>query len=185
MIDEEKNPWTSLSTRVHYDNPWIRVTEHQVITPSGGSGIYGVVHFKNHAIGIIPVDEEGNTWLVGQYRFPLDAYSWEIPEGGGPLDKPVLDSAKRELEEECGIRAEHWELILETDLSNCVGDERGYVYVARGLSFVDSHPDETEKLAVRKLPLTEVFEMAAQGKIRDGLSLLGLMALRLRLGDAP
>lgn len=180
MSEEEKNPWTSLSTRIHYDNPWIRITEHQVITPSGGNGIYGVVHFKNHAIGILPVDDEGNTWLVGQYRFPLEAYSWEIPEGGGPLDKPVLDSAKRELEEECGIRAKQWELMLETDLSNCVGDERGYIFLARGLSFVDSHPDDTEKLAVKKIPLRDAYRMMEKGEIRDSLSLLALMAAKLR-----
>ena len=102
---QENNPWTIVESHKIYDNNWIGLTEHQVINPSGGRGIYGEVHFKNHAIGILLLDKEMNTWLIGQYRFPLKAYSWEIPEGGGALDLPTLDSAKRELLEETGIVA--------------------------------------------------------------------------------
>ena len=100
LKDDVKNPWTTLSGEVKYDNPWITVTEFQVINPSGGRGIYGKVHFKNRAIGIIPLDKELNTWLVGQYRYTLDAWHWEIPEGGGPLERSPLESAQRELQEE-------------------------------------------------------------------------------------
>ncbi|MEM6723516.1 MAG: NUDIX hydrolase, partial [Bacteroidota bacterium] len=103
-----ENPWTKLSEALQYDNPWIRITEHQVLNPNGNPGIYGVVHFKNVAIGIVPLDEEYNTWLVGQYRYTLEQYSWEIPEGGGPLGTDPLKSAKRELLEETGITAKEW-----------------------------------------------------------------------------
>src|SRR5687767_10265505 len=113
MIDENKNPWKKLSAEIKYENPWIKVEEHQVLNPAGNPGIYGKVHFKNLAIGVIPIDENGNTWIVGQYRYPLDEYSWEIIEGGGKLGVDPLVSAKRELLEEAGIIAEEWELIAK------------------------------------------------------------------------
>src|SRR3569623_1118417 len=108
MQSSETNPWKIISQKTQYDNPWIKVTEYQVINPSGNPGIYGKVHFKGFAIGIIPQNEEMNTYMVGQYRFAPDSYSWEIPEGGGPLDVDPLDSAKRELLEEAGLKAEKW-----------------------------------------------------------------------------
>ncbi len=88
------NPWKTLSSQSKYDNPWIQVVENKVINPGGGKGIYGKVHFKNQAIGIIPIDENLNTWLVGQYRYTLSEYSWEIPEGGAPYDEEPLEGAK-------------------------------------------------------------------------------------------
>src|SRR5947208_16520552 len=118
----ESNPWKSLSDKVQYENSWIRVTEHQVVNPAGRQGIYGVVHFKHLALGIVPW-EDGHIWLVGQFRFPLGRYSWEIPEGGGLLDVEPLESAKRELKEETGMTADHWEMIVRMDLSNAVSDE--------------------------------------------------------------
>jgi 8-oxo-dGTP pyrophosphatase MutT (NUDIX family) len=142
----EKNPWTTLSSELKYDNPWIAVTEHQVLTPAQSPGIYGTVHFKNIAIGIVPIDANGFTWLVGQYRYPLKAYSWEIPEGGGKLHEPPLQSAKRELKEETGLEAGHWEQILEMHLSNSATDERAVVYLATDLSEGPSCPEETEDL---------------------------------------
>src|ERR1700742_2993 len=120
MMDETHNPWTVLSERNAYDNKWIGVTEYQVINPGGGKGIYGKVHFKNLAVGVIPIDHEGNTWLVGQYRFTLSAYSWEIPEGGGDPAVSPLESAQRELREETGLTAKEWTLIQEMHLSNSV-----------------------------------------------------------------
>src|ERR1700749_2172291 len=97
MHNPEENPWQIVSEKNVYDNPWINLTEYQVINPSGNPGIYGKVHFKNLAIGVLPLDEEMNTYLVGQYRFTLNQYSWEIPEGGGAAGEHPLDSAKREL----------------------------------------------------------------------------------------
>ncbi len=178
-----KNPWKILSSNSIYQNPWIHLTEHQVINPSGGNGIYGVVSFKNIAIGIIPLDENFNTWIVGQYRFPLNEYSWEIPEGGGKKDLPILDSAKRELLEECGIIANQWDLILKMHLSNSVSDEVGYVFVARDLSFTQSQPEETEQLEVQKIPFDLLYEKVMEGQITDSLSVAGVLKLKCLLND--
>ena len=145
-----KNPWTIKAERPVYDNKWIKVTEYDVLNPAGGKGIYGTVHFKNLAIGVLPLDEEGYTWLVGQYRFPLDAYSWEIPEGGGDPALPPIESARRELKEETGLVASEWTLIQEMHLSNSVSDERALVYLARGLEQGEATPEETEQLVVRR-----------------------------------
>lgn len=172
------NPWTTISSRVTYDNPWIRVREDQVINPSGGPGIYGVVEFKNRAVGVIPLDETGHTWLVGQYRYTHHSYEWEIPEGGCPEGEDMLDCAKRELLEETGIVASHYELILEDiQLSNSTTNEVASIYVARGLDFTIAQPEPTEKIAVKRVSLEEAIEMARDGTIRDGMSVMGLLWL--------
>jgi len=172
-------PWRVTGERVAYENPWIRVTHHDVITPSGTDGIYGKVHYKNWAVGIIPVDEQGRTYLVGQHRFPLDQYSWEIPEGGGALDFDPLEAAARELEEETGVRAGKWKELVQADLSNSVSDERAIAFLAWELTSGPARPDPTEELRVRRLPLAEVFEMVAAGEIRDALSVMSLQAVQL------
>lgn len=178
---QDTNPWTTLESREIYENNWIKLTEHQVINPSGGKGIYGEVHFRNHAIGIIPLDEELNTWLVGQYRFPLKAYSWEIPEGGGPLDLPVLDSAKRELQEETGLIAATWTELLKMHLSNSVSDEAAVIFIARDLTMGAAEPEETEELVLRKLPFEEAYQMVLDGQITDSMSVAGLLKTKLLL----
>lgn len=170
-MNYKSNPWITKTTKQIYENPWINVKEYGVIHPGGKDGIYGVVHFKNIAIGIIPLDEHNNTWLVGQYRYTLNKYSWEIPEGGGKLDVPPIQSAERELLEETGIKAGVWKEIMRMDLSNSVTDEIGIVYIARELTFHDPSPDEDEKLEIRKLPFEEAFNMALSGEITDGLAL--------------
>jgi 8-oxo-dGTP pyrophosphatase MutT (NUDIX family) len=176
MNSEHKNPWTILSSVKAYDNPWIQVVEHQVINPAGGKGIYGKVHFKNKALGIIPIDEHNNTWLVGQYRFPLNAYSWEIPEGGGPHDMSPLESAKRELKEETGIIAHQWELIMRIHTSNSVTDEEGLIYIAENLEHSEHDREETEAdMVIRKIKLEEAINMVMQGEITDSLSIAGLL----------
>jgi ADP-ribose pyrophosphatase len=172
---EELNPWKITDTREIYENNWIGLTEYKVINPSGGNGIYGKVHFKNLAIGIIPLDEQRNTWLVGQYRFPLDAYSWEIPEGGGPLTDDPLDSAKRELAEETGLRASNWQEIQHMHLSNSVSDERSIIYLATELTAGESAPEETEQLVVRKMKFSEAYEMVLNGEITDSMSVAGIL----------
>ena len=177
--DDAPNPWQTKTVRQVYENPWIELSHRDVITPGGGQGIYGMVHFKNAAIGIIPIDKEGNTWLVGQYRYTLNQYSWEIVEGGGPLDQPLLDSAKRELLEETGITANTWTPILEMHLSNSVSDEYGVAYIATDLTFGQSAPEETEQLVVKKLPFEEVYRMAMQGEITDALSLAAIFKAKL------
>lgn len=175
-----ENPWKTISTELKYENPWIRVQEHQVLNPSGKEGIYGTVHFKNIAIGIIPVDDDGNTWLVGQYRFPLNHYSWEIIEGGGKIEVDPLESAKRELLEEAGIVADYWELLTTLHTSNSVTDELGIIYVARNLSFTQSQPDETEQLVVKKIPIKKALEMVLQNEITDSISMIGIMRYWLK-----
>jgi 8-oxo-dGTP pyrophosphatase MutT (NUDIX family) len=177
MIEEEiKNPWTTLSGEVKYDNPWITVTEYQVINPSGGEGIYGKVHFKNKAIGIIAIDKDLNTWLVGQYRYTLNAWHWEIPEGGGPLADDPLTSAQRELREETGLIAESWSEIIHLHTSNSVTDEEGHVFLAENLREGRSALEETEAdLKVWKLPLKDALQMVLDGKITDSMSIMAIL----------
>lgn len=179
MISE--NPWQTLSTQEVYHNPWIQVTHHEVITPTGTPGIYGVVHFKNIAIGILPLDEQLNTWLVGQFRYALNRYSWEIPEGGCPLDMVPLEGAQRELLEETGITAQRWTKILDLETSNSVTDEIGMAFVAQDLSFGEAAPEETEQLQVRKLPFAEVVEMTLRGEIIDALSVITILKAKILL----
>ncbi len=174
-FDETYNPWRVLASAVQYQNPWISVREDQVLNPAGGPGIYGVVSMKNKAIGIIPVDAEGNTWLVGQYRYPLNEYSWEIPMGGGPVELDVLESAQRELREETGLLAARWTRIARLHTSNSVTDEEGFVYLAEELTLGETEPEETEDLRLWKLPLAEAVRMAMDDRITDGISVAGLL----------
>ncbi|HEV2483791.1 MAG TPA: NUDIX hydrolase [Puia sp.] len=175
------NPWKVLGQRQIYDNPWIGVTEYDVINPGGGKGIYGKVHYKGMAIGVVPMDQEGYIWLVGQYRFVLDQYSWEIPEGGGdPVVAPV-ESAQRELREETGLVASEWTFLLEMHLSNSVSDERALVYLARGLEQHEAMPEETEDLTVRRVPFEEAYEMVERGEITDSMSVAGILKVKLLL----
>ncbi len=180
-MNEETNPWKILSEEEKYNNPWIQVTEYGVINPSGNKGIYGKVHFKNHAIGVVPLDEQMNTYLVGQYRFPLNQYSWEIPEGGCPLEEERLVAAQRELLEETGLKAKHWQRILDMYLSNSVCDEDATVYVATGLTQHEAIPEETEQLVIKKLPFDEAYSMVQNGQITDALSVAAILQTKLLL----
>jgi 8-oxo-dGTP pyrophosphatase MutT (NUDIX family) len=174
--EEIKNPWTTLSGEEKYDNRWIKVTEYQVLNPSGGKGIYGKVHFKNTAIGILALDNDMNTWLVGQYRYTLDAWSWEIPEGGGPHGEPPIDAAKRELQEETGLTAKKWTEILQFHTSNSVTDEFGYAYLAEDLAEGEKSLEDTEAdMKVWKLPLREALKMVEEGKITDSISVMAIL----------
>jgi 8-oxo-dGTP pyrophosphatase MutT (NUDIX family) len=186
-MSETSNPWTILSQRQAYDNKWIGVTEYDVLNPSGGKGIYGKIHFKNTAVGVLPLDEQGNTWLVGQYRFPLDAYSWEIPEGGGDPASDPLDAARRELKEETGLLAKNWSVLMEMHLSNSVSDERAVIFLARDLEQQEAAPEDTEQLTVRKLPFEEAFRMVEKGLITDSISVAAILKVQLMLtnGSIP
>jgi|SRR5882757_8408256 len=180
-MNESQNPWTVLSEASIYDNKWIGLTEYQVINPGGGKGIYGKVHFKNLAIGVLPLDEQGNTWLVGQYRFTLNQYSWEIPEGGGEMNTPAVESAQRELLEETGLVAKEWTPIQEMHLSNSVSDEKATVFLARQLEQREAMPEETEQLVIRKLPFEEAFQMVEKGQITDSMSVAAILKVKLML----
>ncbi|TRX56278.1 NUDIX hydrolase [Fulvivirga sp. M361] len=171
-----ESPWTTLSAEEKYDNNWINVTEYEVLNPGGGQGIYGKVSFKNKAIGIIPLDDTNHTWLVGQHRYTLNEYSWEIPEGGAPLAEDIFSAAKRELKEETGIMARRWEKIMRFHTSNSVTDEEAFVFLATELSFGPSELEETESdLVVKKLHLTEALNMVMQSQITDSMSVAGLL----------
>lgn len=181
MENESIGNWKRKNRTVRYNNSWISVYHDEVINPNGGDGIYGVVHFKNLAIGVIPIDEEGNTWLVGQHRYPQNKFSWEIPEGGGSLDVDPLTSAKRELQEEVGLGANKWQRILDMDLSNSVSDEKAIIYLAQDLYSLVLQPDETEVLHLKKLPFSEAYEMVLNGEISDSMSVAGLLRAKLFL----
>lgn len=183
MINEEINPWQVLSSEDVYDNNWIRVTHHQVINPGGGQGIYGKIHYKNLAVGILPLDENLNTWLVGQFRFVLDQYSWEIPEGGGPHDDDPLESAKRELLEETGLTANSWVEIQRMHLSNSVGNEHAIIYVARDLQQGKPQPEETEDLRIKKLPFEQVYEMVLSGEITDSITVAAVLKVKILISE--
>ncbi len=173
-----QNKWKTLSTEDVYDNPWIKLEEHQVINPGGGRGIYGKVHFKNTAIGIIALDKDDNIWLVGQHRYPLNEWSWEIPEGGGPKGTEVLESAKRELKEETGLVAEKWTIIQRAHLSNSVSDEEGFIFLAEELTAGDMEREDTEAdMKVWKLPFREALQLVLDGNITDSLSVMGILKL--------
>ena len=179
MAQEEiKNPWTTLSGEEKYENRWIKVTEYQVINPGGGRGIYGKIHFKNKGIGIIPVDDGGNTWLVGQYRYTLNEFHWEIPEGGAPLSEDPLKAAQRELKEETGLIAKKWTRLLRMNTSNSVTDEECVIFLAEDLQQGESELEDTEAdLKVRKIPLKEALDMVVRGEISDSMSMMGLLML--------
>lgn len=179
MQHPEDNPWQIISEKGIYDNPWIGITEFQVINPSGNPGIYGKVHYKGFAIGILPLDDDMNTYLVGQYRFTIDQYSWEMPEGGGALDVDPLESAKRELLEETGLKATHWTEIQRMHLSNSVSDELSIIYIARGLQQFEAEPEDTEQLIIKKVPFEEVYRMVNNGEITDSLTVAAVLKVRL------
>lgn len=186
--DRDTNPWRTLRRDRVYENPWITVEHHEVLKPNGDPGIYGRVHFRNHAVGVVPVDQAGFTWLVGQYRYPLDRYSWEVPEGGVPAGEDPASGALRELKEETGLSAARMiPIIGRVALSNSVSDEEGTLYVAWDLTQGDAEPDDTEDLRLRRVRLRDALSMVLSGEITDSLSMLALLRLPLLQGapDTP
>ncbi|WP_300390524.1 NUDIX hydrolase [Henriciella sp.] len=180
-------PWHVHATELSFENPWIRVETSDVTHPNGEPGIYGVVRYANLAIGVLPVDRDGFTWLVGQHRFPFDTYSWELPEGGGPKDVAPLDSARRELKEETGLSADHWHEIGSWHLSNSVSDERAIGYIAWGLSEGQAMPEASEDLDVRRVSITDLEAMCLNGEITDSFTVLMVLTAlsRARAGKLP
>jgi 8-oxo-dGTP pyrophosphatase MutT (NUDIX family) len=169
--------WKKLSSKVVFDNPWFTVFEDHVINPGGGENDYGKVHFKNRAVAILPLDDDGRIYLVGQYRYTLDEYSWELPMGGAPLDEKPLDAAKRELKEETGLVAERWTEVMRLHTSNSVTDEEGIVFLAEDLTQGEPEFEETENIEIRKLPLADAINMAMSGHITDAISVAALLRI--------
>lgn len=176
-VEVKVGGWQRISSQVAYENPWIKVFHEQVKTPSGSDGIYGLVHFKGTAVGVVPVDEDGNTWLVRQSRYTLNQFTWEIPEGGAQENEPTLSCAKRELAEEAGLQAREWEELMRIHTSNSVTDEAGVLYLATGLSSCAQNLDPTEDIELRKLPLADAVQMVLRGEITDALSVAALLRL--------
>lgn len=176
-VIEKVGGWRQLSSKKVYDNPWLSVFHQEVKTPSGADGIYGLVHFKGTAVGVVPLDEDNNTWLVKQSRYPLNEYTWEIPEGGSAQGESTLTCAKRELEEEVGLIGNDWQELMRLHTSNSVTDEAAIVYVAKGLSTGQQKLDDTEDIEVKKLPLEAAIAMVLSGEITDSISVAALLRL--------
>jgi 8-oxo-dGTP pyrophosphatase MutT (NUDIX family) len=178
-MDNQQNPWETIGSKLVYDNPWISLSEFEVITPAGKPGIYGKVHFKNISVGVIAIDSNNDTYLIGQYRFPLDLYSWEIPEGGCPEGTDWLEAAKRELKEETGFEAKKWTELLQMHVSNSVSDEFAIVYVAEDLIAGASEPEDTEQLEMLKMPFSQAVDWVMEGKITDSISVAAILKWQL------
>jgi 8-oxo-dGTP pyrophosphatase MutT (NUDIX family) len=168
-------PWRSHAARLVYENAWVSLTEHEAEAPTGFRAPYGVMSFKNQAIAVLPLHDDGAVTLVGQHRFPHAGYSWEIPEGGAPLGEDPLDGAKRELREETGLEAAQWRQVLLAQLSNSITDEVGIGFIATGLTQAEADPDETESFAIARVPFREALDLALRGAIPDMLSVAMLL----------
>ncbi len=164
--------WRSLRHAVKLETPWIRVEQHDTVAPTGNPANYGIIRFVNRAIAILPLHDDGTVSLVGQQRFPLGRYSWELPEGGVPFDEDCLDGAKRELREEAGLEAAQWREILAFDMSNSVTDEVAVCYLATDLSAAETEPDETEAFDYARVPFRQLLEAVIKGQVRDGLTVV-------------
>ncbi len=184
---EKVGPWRVTQKQRAFDNPWIEVIDHRVVHPNGAPGEYGVVRFKNLAIGVLPFSDDGLVTLVGQHRFPHDKYSWELPEGGGRLDIAPIESAKRELVEETGLTARDWAPLCEFDISNSVTDERAVCFFAWGLSRGEAAPESSEALSVKQISFASLLEMVIKGDISDSLTIVMTLTAYVKAlrGEAP
>ena len=167
--------WRSVTSQTVFQNPWIRVESHDVIAPTGNPAHYGLVKFANRAIAVLPLHDDGTVSLVGQARFATDAYSWELPEGGGPLDEDPRQAAIRELREETGLVAADLREILSFDVSNSVTDEVAVCFLATGLSQSDTAPDETEAFDYARVPFKTLLDAVIKGQVRDGLTVVSVL----------
>ena len=173
-------PWLRRARRIAYENAWITIWHDEVTRPDGAPGVYGIVHFANLAAGVLAIDDADRVLLVGQHRYALDAYSWEIPEGGVPTGESPLDGARRELLEETGVVATDWRELARIHLSNSVSDELAVLYVATGLSHGDATPDGTEQLAIRWVPFVDVLAMTLDGRISDAMTVVAVERVALQ-----
>ncbi|MDF2439657.1 MAG: hypothetical protein JWN98_641 [Abditibacteriota bacterium] len=180
MNDPFRNPWHTLGSRDVYENPWIAVREDSVLRPDGEPGIYGVVSMKNKAIGVLPIDAEGFVTLVGQFRYTLNEYCWEIPEGGCPAGEEPLAAAQRELREETGLEARTWQSLGRAHTSNSVTDEEAFLFLATDLLQHEAQPEGTELLQLRRVPFEEAVRMAQSGEVTDGLSVIAILRYAAR-----
>ena len=180
-------PWVRGEARVVYDNPWINVTEYQCTAPTGRPATYGLVTMKYMGLGVLPLHDDGTVTLVGQNRFTFADYSWEIPEGGGPIDGDPLENIKRELAEEAGLVAAEWREVLHFQLSNSLTTETGVGYIATALAPTTARPDETEDIALARVPFREALDQALAGNMLDMITIAMLLRAyhMAREGELP
>ena len=180
-------PWRDHGARTVFDNPWMTVTEHAATAPTGKPATYGKIHFKNLALAVLPLHGDGTVTLVGQHRFAMMDYVWEIPEGGGPLDVDPLESIKRELREEAGLEAADWRELLRFQISNSLTDERGIGWLAMDFTPAPTDPDATEAIAVERVPFREALDAVLSGWITDAMSMAMLLRAyhMAREGELP
>ena len=171
------NPWKTLTSRDIYENEWIILQEDKVISPRGLKSLYARIKFKKRTVGIIALEEDKHLWLVGQYRYPIDRYSWEIPGGGASKNEDVLGAAKRELKEETGLTANKWHLILHMYTCNSITDEEVFIFLAKELLHGKMELEETERIILKKIPSQFALEMINHGLITDAVSIAGLLKL--------
>ncbi|MEO9969468.1 MAG: NUDIX hydrolase [Hyphomonadaceae bacterium] len=187
MTKMRNGPWMVHDTEMSFENPWLKVESSNITHPDGSAGTYGVVRFANIACGVLPIDDEGHTWLVGQHRFPFDSYSWELPEGGGPIGIDPQVSTARELQEETGLVASEYMPLGRWHLSNSVSDEVAFGYLAWGLTLGEAAPEPSEALDIRRVPVFELIERVRSGAITDAFTHLMVMSAldMARRGEVP
>lgn len=178
-FDETRDPWTRYEQRIEFENPWFSVQTQDCLTPGGTPATYGWVHFKNRAVGVIPLHDDGTITLVGQYRYPLELYSWELPEGGCPEGRELIDAARMELSEETGLKAKSLTPFLEFHTSNSITDEYGQLFLARGLTEGQAHPEDSEELRIRRISLETILDEIEAGKITDAITIMAAYKLAL------
>lgn len=185
--DPKSNPWIVLSREVKFDSPYFNAREDSVSFRGRPARPYTSIRAKVHGVCIASVDWDGCVTLVGQYRYVLDRFTWELPGGGVPVGVDPLEVAKAELSEEAGQRAEQWFNIVEGAASIGTSDEFVYGYVAWDIEQAVSHPEPEEELTLRRLPFCQALDMALRGEIAHliGTALLLGIDTRLRRGDLP
>lgn len=176
--------WRTLASREIYRNPWIRLREDEVVRANGTHGVYGIVEMAP-AVAVVALTDDLRVHLVGQYRYATDVYSWEIIAGYADDGEDLIESARRELEEEAGLRARSWSLLGRTQLSNSVTDQWGHIFLARDLEPCERRPDESEQFEHRVVPLDEALRMAHDGEIDHAFSVVGLFRAARLLGGEP
>ncbi len=186
-VPQDPNPFTVVDRKVLYDSPWIRLRLDRIEHRCGGRRDYAVCGFRRTACGVLALDEQDRVVLVGQWRYPLETYSWELPEGGGEENESPLETIRRELAEEAGLEAATWEPLAFFHTSNSSTDEETFLFLARDLMpATGGHgPEDTEELACRHEPFAECLERALSGEITDSLTVVALLALQARRSGAP
>lgn len=173
--EEDGDPWIVRSVERPFENDWFAIDTHRVTHPGGREGTYSVIRVRRLAVGVLPIEPDGRVHLVGQWRFPLRRYSWEMPEGGAEPGEDAEACARRELLEETGLSAGRMQAILELDLSNSLTDERATIFIATGLASGEASPEDTEILCRRTAPFAEVLRRVGDGRIRDSMSVAGVL----------